>query len=282
MLLDADEATHRGDVQHEQIPEKLIPGDELGQLMRSRNAAIAQLRKHEADLERAAKQLADQDRLASLGLLSAGIAHEINTPLAVLQGSIEQLNETVIDPDARQRLARMARVAERLRKIGSRLLDFARPPRETSQPVPLRPIVEEAWGLVSIDDKAAGVRFVDSAPEDLAVLGDADRLVQVFVNLLRNSLAAVGRDGLIAVEARRRKEWVEIAVEDDGPGIPDETLPHIFDAFVSSRLDASGTGLGLTVAEGIVRQHGGAISAVNRPQRGARIEIRLPSAERVA
>jgi signal transduction histidine kinase len=105
----------------------------------------------------------------------------------------------------------------------------------------------------------------------------------VFVNLFRNSLNAVDTSGVIEVNARRYgrdgKPWVCVAVEDNGPGIPRDVLPDIFDAFVSSRLDAKGTGLGLTVAQGIVQQHGGSIHAANREGKGARLEVILPGAE---
>jgi signal transduction histidine kinase len=109
-------------------------------------------------------------------------------------------------------------------------------------------------------------------------------LVQVFVNLLRNALGAVANGGIIHVHSRRvnaeRRLWLVIDVDDDGLGIPAEVLPRIFEAFVTSRLDARGTGLGLTVAEGIVRQHGGSIEAGNRTEGGARLEVRLPAAAR--
>ncbi len=107
--------------------------------------------------------------------------------------------------------------------------------------------------------------------------------MQVFVNLIRNALNAVpSHTGLIRVCSCRRqidgRPGVTITVEDNGPGIPPEVLPEIFEAFVTTRLDARGTGLGLTVAEGIVDQHGGTISAGNRPGGGARLEVVLPAA----
>ncbi len=302
-LLEADEASRRGDTERELIPEELIQNDELGQLMASRNATLRKLRQHEQELEQALdrlervaedlrrknemletakRNLADQDRLASLGLLSASLAHELNTPLAVLRGSIEKLIETVEEPAAQERLARMLRVTERLHRMSESLLDFARVRRHQIEPVALAPLVEEAWQLVAIEEKAAQVRFVNEVRHDDWVLGSSDRLMQLLLNLIRNALLAVSPGGHIWVRSRRERapagELVVITVEDDGPGIPPDVLPEIFEAFVSTRLDARGTGLGLAVAEGIAHQHGGSISAANRAEGGARLEVRLPAA----
>ncbi|HYP12452.1 MAG TPA: histidine kinase dimerization/phospho-acceptor domain-containing protein, partial [Bryobacteraceae bacterium] len=109
-FLDADQATRRGDRSRELIDDSLIPEDEIGQIMRSRNQTVAELRHHEDNLKQALERLEAQDRLASLGMLSASVAHEMNTPLAVLHGSIEKLLETIEDPQARERLQRMIRV----------------------------------------------------------------------------------------------------------------------------------------------------------------------------
>ncbi len=280
-MLDADEATREGDRRHELIDSGEIMGDEIGQIMRSRNSTVAELRKHEDDLAAALKKLEEQDRLVSLGLLSASIAHEMNTPLAVLHGSIEKLEETVADPQTLERLQRMKRVTERLRLISASLLDFARPRKDQMEPVALRPIVEEAWSLVAIDEKASSVRFTNDIDAEVRVMGNGSKLIQVFVNLLRNSLIAMeAEQGFIEVRSRKveknRLKLESITVEDNGRGIPADVLPEIFDAFVSTRLDSKGTGLGLTVAEGIVTQHGGTISAANRPEGGARLEVCLP------
>jgi signal transduction histidine kinase len=305
-IMHADEASRRGIVDEEMVPEKEIPGDEIGQIMRSRNATVAQLRENETELvqtlarfedvnqdltrknhllEAAKRTISDQDRLASLGLLIAGVAHEINTPLAVLHGSVEKLMETVPDAHAQDRLERMLRVTKRLQKMSISLLDFARSRPLDVEPVELRSVVEESWGLVAIDEKSLEVRFEDMIPEGAIILGDSDKLIQLFVNLLRNALHAIapGR-GRIAVTCSMEnhteagKAWNVIRVEDNGPGIPKGTLENVFEAFVTTRLDARGTGLGLTVAEGIVTEHGGTISAQNRPEGGARLEVRLPAA----
>lgn len=303
-FLEADAAIQRGDRAAELIPEKVIYGDEIGQIMRSRNSTVRQLRQQErhleealealevtaeelktknAQLEAAKASLEEQDRLASLGLLSASVAHELNTPLAVLQGSIEKLSETLRDPLAQERLARMRRVAQRLKKISESLVDFARQRKQEMGPVSLHALVEEAWSLVAIDEKSSHVVFRNLVDPNATAYGNADRLVQVFVNLLRNSLNAVDAAGTITAGSQpvieNGRRWTCISVEDNGPGIPAEVLPDIFEAFVTTRLDSRGTGLGLTVAEGIVTQHGGQILASNRKDGGARLEVKLPAAD---
>lgn len=282
LMLDADEATRRDDHTHELIDDKFILDDEIGQIMRSRNATVAQLRRQEDDLASALQKLEEQDRLVSLGILSTSVAHELNTPLTVLQGSIEKLMETAHDAQMLERLARMLRVTQRLRRISESLVDFARVRKQQAESVLLRPLIDESWTLVGIDEKAAAVTFRNEVHASAAVIGNPDRLIQVFVNLLRNALLAVSAGGLISVESkllqRGGHSWVRCMVLDNGPGIPADVLPNLFEAFVSTRLDARGTGLGLTVAEGIVSQHGGTISASNRPEGGASLEVLLPAA----
>lgn len=286
LFLEADLAIQHNDRDREMIPDDRILGDEIGQIMRSRNATVAELRRHEDNLAAALQRLEEQDRLASLGLLSASVAHELNTPLSVLQGSIEKLREITQDAHTLDRLARMDRVTQRLRKISEGLLDFARRRKQKMEPVVVRPLVDESWGLVAIDERAADVEFRNEVGADHQIKGNADRLVQVFVNLLRNALDAVKSDrGRSKAEIRagsraftwNDQPWISITIEDNGPGIPADVLPDIFEAFVTTRLDARGTGLGLAVSEGIVSQHGGTIAAFNRPQGGATLEVRFPA-----
>ena len=277
LLLDADEASRRGDHARELIDGELILGDEIGQIMRSRNETVSELRRNEEDLKRKNQLLESQDRLVSLGMLSASVAHEMNTPLAVLHGSIEQLIETAGDPQSRERFERMLRVTERLRKISEGLTAFARLRQSESGPVTIHPLVNEAWSMVAIDEKAAHVTFSNETSPEHVVHGNAGRLVQVFVNLLRNAVHAVSEGGKVQVLSDRAGDRIVIAVNDNGPGIPLELLPNIFEAFVTTRLDAKGTGLGLAIAEGIIEQHAGTIEAFNRPEGGARLEVRIPA-----
>ena len=282
-MLEADTATQAGDRERELIPREEILGDEIGQIMRSRNETVLALRKQEDELAAALRKLEEQDRLVSLGMLSASVAHELNTPLAVLNGSIEKLIEITSDAHTLERLERMQRVAQRLQKISESLVGFSKMRKQAMEPLNVRALVDESWSLVAIDAKSSGVEFLNSVNADHRAIGNPDRLGQVFVNLLRNALIAIeGAAGRIEVRSRRiergGKTWIVIAVEDNGRGIPPDVLPEIFAAFVTSRLDARGTGLGLTIAAGIVTQHGGTISASNRAEGGACLEVALPAA----
>src|ERR1700681_116861 len=184
LMLEADQATQHGDRDHELIGEAFIPADEIGHIMRSGNATVIELRKREDNLEEALRKLEAQDRLVSLALLSASVAHELNTPLSVLQGSIEKLTENTHDPATLERLARMLRVTQRIRKISESLVDFSRVRKQHLEPVPLRHLIDDAWSLVAIDEKAAGAHFENLVRPSDVVTGNSDRLIQVFVNLL--------------------------------------------------------------------------------------------------
>lgn len=317
-MLDADLALREGRQADELVPEHAIPRDEMGEIMRSRNESVGALRHQERELaaalarlesvandlklknhllETARRNLADADRLASLGMMSAGIAHELNTPLAVLKGLVEKLNENPEHSVDAPTAALMLRVVARLERLGESLLDFARARPASAKPAALREVVDEALTLLKLE-RGPFVNTENRVPADLVVPCDADRLVQVFVNLIRNARNALceqpegpGKDALITIEARTispgqseapatipgADNLVELAVIDNGPGIDPAVLPRLFEPFATTRLDARGTGLGLAVAEGIVKEHGGVLLARNRPNtRGARFEIILP------
>lgn len=318
-LLDADRAVQEGRGDRELIPDPDIPADEMGEIMRSRNRTVSSLRQKESALadaltrleeaatdlkrknhmlEMARRNLADADRLASLGMMSAGIAHELNTPLAVLKGLVEKLNgiygpangepPTLSPAEA----ALMLRVVGRLEKLGEGLLDFARARRPSAAPVGVRAIVDEAATLLRFDRDTGSLKVSNRVGESVTAECDGGRMVQVFVNLLRNAAdaGAARRAGdprrpihaTIRAEefVREGRAWVSITVEDDGPGIDPAILPHLFEPFASTRLDSRGTGLGLAVSEGIVREHGGVILARNRADApgvtGAAFEVVIP------
>jgi len=304
-ILLADRALREGRVEEELVPEYLMPADELGEIMRSRNETIRTIRRHEAALgdalkrielvatdlkrknhllESARRNLADADRLVSLGMMAAGVAHELNTPLAVAKGLAEKLDGNPVRGLSEAEAALLRRVIGRLERVSESLLDFARvrPPAYATSS--LREIVDEAVTLIRLDRHATRVQIDNRVPAELTLEADADRMVQVLVNILRNALDAMARadrGNSVIIEAshaeRDGDEWVTLRIVDDGPGIDPALLPTLFEPFVSSRLDDRGTGLGLAVSEGIVREHGGTILVTNRVGcSGAVFEVMLP------
>lgn len=306
-LQQADRAAQEGDASEAIIPECDIPSDELGQIMRSRNAVIARFRAQERELalalqeleriaadlkvknhllEHAKRNLPEQERLAALGMMSAGVAHELNTPLAVLKGVAEQIARAPEKgvPSAQAQL--MLRVVGRLERLSASLLDFARAGPAGVDTVDVAKLIAESWTLVRLDRGADRVELRADVESGLTASGDEDRLVQVFVNLLRNAVDAMRGVGSIDVVARRSRRddgsWVVVTVSDTGPGIDPELLPRLFEPFVTTRLDARGTGLGLAVAEGVLRRHGGVIAVRNRRGGGAEFEVVIPAHADVA
>lgn len=309
-MLHADLAVQQGDRTGELIDPRFMPQDELGEIMRSRNRSVSALRKNEAELartlaelervagdlkrknhllENARRNLADADRLASLGMLSAGIAHEINTPLAILKGLASEINDKPGQPMAEDKARLMRRVVERLERLGEGLLDFARVRSPRVATVNVFNLACQALELLSLDDPVRRVRVDNRVSDGLGVPCDGDRMVQVLVNLVRNAAEALvegdSDEPTITITAesltREGSGWVSITISDNGPGIPAELLPSLLEPFVSSRLDAKGTGLGLAVADGIVREHGGVLIARNSEEGGAEFEILLPAFEGV-
>lgn len=301
-LLLADSAVQSGHKAEELIPEIAIPRDELGEIMRSRNETVIKLRQQEAALasalsqlelaagdlkrknhllETAQRNLAESDRLASLGMMSAGIAHELNTPLSVLKGCVEQINEQPDNAVAPARAALMLRVVSRLEKLSESLLDFARVRPPNVAPAAAKELVAESVTLVSLDRDASGVTFVNDVEPSVVLRCDAGRIVQVLVNVIRNAVDAMneaGERGSVLIAATTKADTVTVTVTDDGPGIDPSVLATLFEPFTSTRLDSRGTGLGLAVAEGIVKEHGGLLVAYNRTdKRGAVFEVTLPT-----
>ncbi len=316
-MLDADDAARSSDSDREIIPSRFIPADELGEIMHSRNETVRALREHEQELEStlarletvaidlhtknrlletARKNLEGADRLATMGMMSAGIAHELNTPLAVVKGLVSKLDNG--DPLSEPEIALLSRVVGRIEKLSEGLLDFARVRTPSLRSTHIRNVIEDAWTLIKLDRQSVlpGQRldFENQVSSELVVACDPDRLVQVFVNLIRNAVHALrdlkDHEGAIRVsalqEARSDGDWLVISVQDNGSGIDPSMIDTLFEPFVSSRMDANGTGLGLAVAEGIVREHGGMVVPSNVRSNenggcssmggGAKFDVHLP------
>jgi len=219
---------------------------------------------------------AHADKLASLGQLAAGVAHEINTPLANVMLVAESLRRRTDDPWVLQRLDRMTGQVEVAARIVRGLLDFARRDAPRTVELDLCDVARESTAFLR-GKQSADVEIQERyPPAPVPILGDRQQLMQVVTNLLNNAYDAMGGTGTIQVTARAVSDRAELEVLDSGPGIPADALPHIFEPFFTTKPEGQGTGLGLAICHGILVAHHGTITARNVPGAGAAFLISLP------
>ncbi len=249
---------------------------------------IEHLARLNRELQRAQEQVVRSAKLASVGRLAAGIAHEIGNPLTVMLGFFDVLAAfEPMAPEAREHLRTMRQEAERVHRTIRDLLDYARANPEPLEPLDVGEVIDGTIGLLAPQKPFRTIEIQVTVPAELpAVRANRDRLRQVLVNLLLNAADAVGPDrpGTVGLRAEPAalpdgKPAVRILVTDNGPGIPPELLDAIFDPFVTTKMPGAGTGLGLSVCQGIVEGLGGTIRASNAEGGGARFELLLPVAE---
>jgi signal transduction histidine kinase len=270
---------------------------ELSRLALAFNHMAAELRKQKGaleerlhELEQATRelrstqdQLIRSEKLASVGRLSAGIAHEIGNPLAAISGLVELLQLGGLSgAEQSEFLARIGAETERIQRIIRELLDYSRAqpsaPR-SSEPGNLALAVEEAVKLIVPQRDMRQVtierRVHDPAP---LVKAPADELLQVVLNLLLNAADAVGGEGSILIDVSREQGRVVLSITDSGGGIPEEALDKVFDPFFTTKPAGKGTGLGLAVCQALVERSAGRIWVENSARSGARFSVSLPAA----
>jgi signal transduction histidine kinase len=232
-------------------------------------------------------QLAHGERLAAAGTLAAGLAHEINNPIAFVLANLNHLQalrkENGTGAEIEEVLVETQEGVARLRAIVDELLRLARTGERVSEPVQLARVVESVLPIVRHEARGR-VRIETQLAYAPVVNGDPGRLGQVVLNLIQNaihSLVASERSGTVRVSVASIAAGVELVVEDDGPGIPDHVLPRIFEPFFTTKRHGEGTGLGLAVTAEIVTRHGGTID-VDTSSAGARFRVVLPAAGRAA
>lgn len=241
---------------------------------------IAEREKAEARIATLRDDLAQANRLATLGQVTAGVAHEINQPLAAIRAYAENAQLFLRRQDennAAQNLERVVGLTDRIASITDTLRGFARRGRSALEPLSVEDILDGAMLILRSRIRESGVELERrSVGGEAIILGGRIRLEQVLVNLVRNAVEALeGREhGRITVETVNGAEEVTIAVSDNGPGVPPEILPVLFTPFKTSK--AQGTGLGLVIASDIVSELGGVLSATSRLGEGACFTIRLP------
>ncbi|MGO8695931.1 MAG: sensor histidine kinase [Rectinemataceae bacterium] len=275
-------------------------GGELGELLTGFNGMARKLEADKSELDAymsqrlaAEARMIQADRLASMSMLSAGVAHEINNPLSSILSNVQNLISEAPEGESVEALRIVERETKRIARIVRQLLDFSAPRypgASSSEPFPRcspAAVIDDLVILVGYPFRAEGrIRIVQDVAADCPDAAIAeDELKQVLLNLMKNALESIGERGTIVVGASAAPEGVELSVSDDGPGIPEEALGKIFDPFFTTKASraegAVGIGLGLSVVYGIVTTRGGRISAENDPKGsgGAVLRVLLPAAE---
>lgn len=248
------------------------------------NDADRQLRQQFAELQQTQQQLAQAAKLASIGELAGGMAHEINTPITSILSLASHLAENdnqELGTRQRKSLQLVAQEAERVSRIVGNLLTFARRSRLEVSRVDVPELLDTATQLIQFRLRDGTIRLRSELEANLPpVLGDAGRLTEVFVNVLNNAIDAMPERGLLTLRACSTpapEKTVRIGITDTGCGIPATQLPLIFDPFFTTKEPGRGTGLGLSISHGIIKDHGGQIWAESQPGVGTTLWVTLPA-----
>ena len=230
--------------------------------------------------KRLEQQVIQSERLAAMGQMIGGFAHELNNPLTSILGMTELLQEGETSETSRKQLLSLHQQARRAAEIVQNLQYFARPPAPGRSPVNLSELIQRTLHLQAYPLRKSNIT-VDFLQEPTlpAVMADPNQLMQVFLNLILNADQAIreSRDkGTIRIRLGRNPDSVWVMFQDDGPGIAPEVLPHIFDPFFTTKRPGRGTGLGLSICKTLLREHNGNIEAATAPDGGAVFTITLP------
>jgi PAS domain S-box-containing protein len=228
------------------------------------------------------QQVVQSERLAAMGAMIGGVAHELNNPLTSIMGVSELLQDTETNETARKQLGMLQQQARRAAEIVQNLTYFSRPPAPGKSKINLTEVVERTLNLhaYSLRKNNVAVDFLKEPGVPYA-LGDPHQLMQVFLNLIVNAEQAIRelRDkGTLRIRLGRENNSVWVSFHDDGPGIPKENLPSIFDPFYTTKRPGRGTGLGLSICKSVMKEHNGSVEAANAPDGGAVFTVTLPVA----
>ena len=236
------------------------------------------------ELENTQVQLLQAEKMASLGKLAAGVAHQINNPLGGITLFAKlMLEEYTLEKGAQEDLHRILRDAERARNTVKELLEFTRQTRHLMQPNNINDALTRTLFLLENQTLFQNIDLQKDFQADLPpVSSDAQQLYHLMMNIILNAAQAMDGNGVLHLKTyyKAKQDRVCIKISDTGPGIPEETLPHIFEPFFTTKDEGKGTGLGLSLAYNIVESHGGRMSARNNPEKGASFIIELPSASK--
>jgi two-component system NtrC family sensor kinase len=260
------------------IPDSECKSQEFFSLFRAFNRMIKELEHHQ-------EQLIQSGKIAAIGTLTAGIAHELNNPVNNIVLTAEALQEDfsrLSQEEAMELIKDLLVQSERASEIVRNLLDFSRSEQPVFERVDIGKIIRDTLKLLQNQIALSGVEVARDLPPALPIIfGDPKTLQQVFLNLFVNAIQAMKDGGMLAIKASSEDggHWLKVEVADTGIGIDPEDLPHIFEPFYSTKEVGRGTGLGLSVSYGIVQKHGGHLEVKSQKGKGATFTVVLPIEE---
>lgn len=276
MLSEVVEHTGRGEFRHVAVHPDKLGNDEVGHLIRRFDRMEDQLAEREAEVRKKNRELLQSKKLAAIGTLAAGVAHELNNPLNNIYVSTQVLVRELGDQASstvREVASDIMGQSVRVKKIVSDLLEFARGREPQIGDVELIGLIRGVFERLQPNE--AGVSLgLDSDRDAVTVRADREQMERVFINLFTNAAEAMEGRGTISVSVLAAEKTVQIRVSDTGPGIPKILLEKVFEPFYTTK--DSGTGLGLAIVFNIVQRHGGEITLESEEGRGATFEITLP------
>jgi signal transduction histidine kinase len=279
-LRDSAEAVGRGDFTRRVSAHSQ---DECGELAGVFNQMTENLQLSRSQLEAAQTQLLQSEKLSALGEFVAGVAHELNNPLTSVVGFSEILRGENLDAKSQHYSDMIFKAAQRCQRIVSLLLSFARPQKPERKPVSVNTLVESVLEIVGYPLRTNNIEVVTRLDPALPlIMADGNQVQQVVLNILNNASQAIEAnqaEGRIVITTTTQRASVRIIIQDNGPGIPQEILPRIFNPFFTTKGVGKGTGLGLSLCYGIIKEHGGTLTPTSRAGEGATFTIDLPALE---
>jgi two-component system, NtrC family, sensor kinase len=284
-LRDSAEAVGRGDFSRRVTAHSR---DEFGELAVAFNQMTENVQHSRAELEKTVNtlkttqaQLVQSEKLSAVGEFVAGVAHELNNPLAAVMGFSEILRDAGVDSKYSRQLDLIYKAAQRCQKIVQSLLSFARRHQPERKPVSVNELVEAVLEIVAYPLRTGNIEVVTVLDKNLPmIMADGHQIQQVLLNIINNARQAIEAHqggGKIRISSSATERNVRITIQDSGPGISSENLRRIFDPFFTTKEVGKGTGLGLSLCYGIIKEHGGNIYAESPPGEGAAFIIELPA-----
>lgn len=253
--------------------------DEIGLLADSFNEMSRKMAADIEELRKLNEQLIRTEKLAAMGTLAAGVAHEVNNPLASISSLIQMMqSRDGVAEDTREQLKLISTQIQRISQVTRDMMDFARVRPAAKRMVQINDVIEKSLRLASFDNSFQKLELkTDLKPDIPEVLADSDQLQQVFLNLFLNARDAMPEGGELCMRTGVKNREIRIEVADSGPGVEEKDLKHIFDPFFTTKPAGKGTGLGLAVCYGIVTAHGGHIEIENNNGAGTTFIVILPT-----